>query len=117
MPGLPEIAPGTGHETVLRKTNERQAVLVRSHKAFVVQGFQQGRAHAEIVLLRLAEWSESEKGHGVADVSAEHAAALVSAFCVSVRGRNRIGRSGRPRNAAPQSSFRKHLGRTGRPIV
>jgi predicted nuclease of predicted toxin-antitoxin system len=92
-----EMAPGIGDGEVLRRANDRGAVLITADKDFGELVFRQGQAHAGILLLRIGVLTKAEKVEAVAEVVRDHGAALVGAFSVLTPDSVRI----RPGGAKP----------------
>jgi predicted nuclease of predicted toxin-antitoxin system len=59
---IAEISPGIADDRVLRLANDTEAVLVTCDKDFGELIFRQHRAHAGVVLVRLAGHSPVERG-------------------------------------------------------
>ena len=88
-----ESAPSSSDDDLLRRANERGALLLTADKDFGELVFRMRRIHAGVILLRLAGLSaETKCGHLMAVLEAR-AAEVLGAFTVIAPGqvRNRRG--------------------------
>jgi predicted nuclease of predicted toxin-antitoxin system len=87
-----ELAPGISDDEVLQQANDRKALLMTADHDFGELVFRLGRAHAGVVLLRLAGLSVAAKADIVAQVVRDHAPELPGSFSVISPGAVRIRR-------------------------
>jgi predicted nuclease of predicted toxin-antitoxin system len=79
---IAEISPGIADDVVLHLANDTEAVLVTCDKDFGELIFRQHRAHAGVVLVRLAGHSSDEKAAIVVAAVEAHQTEIQSRFCV-----------------------------------
>lgn len=89
---IADVNPGSTDEEVLEIANQRGAVLITRDKGFGQLVFQQRRASAGVLLIRLAGVPMSERKELLARVVADHGAELADSFSVLTRSRLRIRR-------------------------
>jgi predicted nuclease of predicted toxin-antitoxin system len=85
-----EFTAGVTDDEVLDQANASGSVLVTCDKDFGELVYRQGRAHAGILLVRLAGLSAQEKTAAVCDAVRDHGGELVGAFSVLSPGQLRI---------------------------
>jgi predicted nuclease of predicted toxin-antitoxin system len=91
-----ELAPGISDDDVLREANSRNAFLLTADKDFGELVYRLGRAHAGVVLIRLAGLPAASKADTVAKVLQNHGAELQGAFAVISPGGIRIRKPSAP---------------------
>lgn len=87
-----ESAPATPDDHLLQYANEHHAIVVTSDKDFGELIYRMGRAHAGVILLRVAGLSADAKCDHVLTVLRERAAEIPGAFTVITPGAVRIRR-------------------------
>jgi predicted nuclease of predicted toxin-antitoxin system len=87
---ISESAPSISDDDVLREANARGAVLLTEDKDFGELVYRLGRAHAGVVLIRLAGLPATVKAQTVANVIRDRAMELTGAFTVITPGAVRI---------------------------
>jgi predicted nuclease of predicted toxin-antitoxin system len=85
-----ELSPGTSDDEVLDAANNRGAVLVTADKDFGELVYRHGRAHAGVVLVRLAGLDSQTKAEAVCRAISKHGAEFVCSFSVISVGQVRI---------------------------
>ena len=85
-----EMEPGITDDLVLRRANERNALLVMADKDFGELVFRQGQINAGVVLLRLLGLSSEKKAEIATAAIRDHATSLPQAFTVVSPGSIRI---------------------------
>jgi len=88
-----EMAPGIDDDTVLQRAMRNGALLLTGDRDFGELVFRLQRAHAGVVLIRLAGLPAAAKGDTVSRVLADRGDEMRSAFSVISPGRVRIRRS------------------------
>ena len=88
-----EDEPGIADDVVLGTANELGSLLITADADFGELVFRLGRAHAGVVLVRLAGLSADAKAEAVSGVFTKHGSALRSAFSVITPGRVRVRRA------------------------
>ncbi len=87
---IAEMEPGIPDETVLRKANEQEAVLLTVDKDFGELTYRQKLIHSGVVLIRLAGLSNQTQAELVAQALRERGAEFVNAFTVISPGMIRV---------------------------
>lgn len=85
-----EMEPGVEDIVVLRRANEREALLITEDKDFGELVFRQRLVHAGVILVRLAGLSTPAKTDAVARTLIERGPQLVGSFTVIAPGILRI---------------------------
>lgn len=85
-----EIEPSIPDETILKRANQKNALLLTADKDFGELVFRQNRVSAGVVLLRLAGLSQTEKAKVVSSAIREHSDELFQSFTVVSPGIVRI---------------------------
>ncbi len=88
-----EMDPGIDDDTVLQRAMRNGALLLTGDRDFGELVFRLQRAHAGVVLIRLAGLPAAAKGDTVSRVLADRGDEMRSAFSVISPGRVRIRRS------------------------
>jgi predicted nuclease of predicted toxin-antitoxin system len=87
-----ELEPGIDDASVLRRANDRGAILVTLDKDFGELVFRQGKVTAGVLLLRLAGLSASAKTRTVLAAIDAHGGEMSGSFTVVTPGKVRIRR-------------------------
>src|SRR5437016_7621101 len=88
-----EMEPGISDETVLRKANEQEALLLTVDKDFGELTFRQKLIHHGVILIRLSGLSNQMKAGLIAEALRERGAEFVNAFSVISPGMIRVRRT------------------------
>jgi predicted nuclease of predicted toxin-antitoxin system len=91
-----ELAPGIADDEVLQRASAAGAPLLTADKDFGELVFRQGRAHAGVILLRLAGQAPGAKADLVVGALRDHGAELPGAFTVVTPDSIRIRKTAPP---------------------
>ena len=85
-----ELSPSIDDDTVLRRANERGALLITSDKDFGELVFRLRRIHTGVVLVRLAGLPPRMKARIVSDILSSRGNNMIGAFSVISPGTVRV---------------------------
>ena len=87
---VPDVLPHADDATILKLAAHDQRIVVTNDKDFGELVFRSGRAHAGVVLLRLADESHPNRVRLINEVYARHQHQLAGAFTVATEQTIRI---------------------------